>query len=37
MKLPKSKNYGSNMDERETYVPKQFELDNMEIEKVKNR
>ena len=35
MKLPERKNYGSNIDERETYAPKQFELDNKHIEKIK--
>ena len=35
MKLPQSKDYGSNIDERETYSPKQFELDNKHIEKIK--
>lgn len=35
MKLPKGKDYGANIDERETYAPKQFELDNKHTEKVK--
>lgn len=37
MKLPNRKEYGANIDERETYAPKQFELDNKQDVKIKNR
>jgi len=28
MKLPQSRKYGANLDERETFAPKQFDLEN---------
>ena len=27
MKLPKSRQYGANIDDKETFAPKQFEID----------
>lgn len=36
MKLPNGKEYGANSDERETYAPKKFDLD-QKFEEIKRK